>query len=75
MREHFREKAAECLIQPHHPPANIIGGYPFPDAPVVDLPAPIEPAPMPTTAGYEIPDDLTISRFPATASAAARSAA
>jgi hypothetical protein len=32
------------LIQPHHPPVNIIGGYKFPDAPVIDLsPAPEVP--------------------------------
>ena len=26
-----------CLIQPHHPPVNILGGYKFPDAPIIDL--------------------------------------
>ena len=48
LRAHFRKKAAECLIQPHHPPVNVLGGYKFPNAPVVNL-TPVEPAPMPTT--------------------------
>jgi hypothetical protein len=29
--------AAKCLVQPHHPPVNILRGYRFPDAPKVDL--------------------------------------
>jgi hypothetical protein len=36
-REHFAEQAANCLIQPHHPPVNILGGYRFPGAPAIDL--------------------------------------
>jgi len=61
---HWRE---HCLIEPHHPPVNVVGGYKFPDAPVVDLapvPAPIEPhtsAPNPYLA--QIPDDLSIPSF------------
>jgi hypothetical protein len=65
LRAHFREKAAECLIQPHHPPVNVLGGYKFPDAPVVDL-TPIEQAPIPTTNPlYPEPgvDPLEIPRF------------
>jgi hypothetical protein len=37
LREHFRELAKQCLIQPHHPPVNVLGGYRFPDAPTIDL--------------------------------------
>jgi hypothetical protein len=33
----IREQAAKCLMQPHHPPVNILGGYKFPDAPDVML--------------------------------------
>ncbi len=33
LQKHFAEQAAKCLIQPHHPPINILGGYRFPDAP------------------------------------------
>ena len=33
-----------CLIQRHSSPVNILGGYRFPEAPVVDL-SPIEPEP------------------------------
>ena len=60
----FRKKAAECLIQPHHPPVNILGGYKFPDAPAVDL-TPIDPASMPTTTLYPDPgrDPLEIPDF------------
>ncbi len=39
LRKHFAEQAAECLIQPHHPPVNILGGYRFPDAPDIDAAA------------------------------------
>jgi hypothetical protein len=66
LRAHFREKAAECLIQPHHPPVNVLGGYKFPDAPAVDL-TPIEQeTPIPTTNPlYPEPgvDPLEIPRF------------
>jgi hypothetical protein len=37
LREHFRELAKQCLIQPHHPPVNVLGGYRFPGAPTIDL--------------------------------------
>jgi len=62
--QHWRE---HCLIKPHHPPVNVVGGYKFPDAPVVDLapvPVSIEPqtsAPNPHRA--QIPDDLSIPPF------------
>lgn len=28
---------ADCIIKRHHPPVNIVGGYRFPGAPVIDL--------------------------------------
>jgi hypothetical protein len=38
---HWREANAKAegktLIQRHHPPVNIVGGYKFPGAPVIDL--------------------------------------
>jgi hypothetical protein len=37
LRRHFRDQAAKCLLQPHHSPVNIVGGYRFPDARVIDL--------------------------------------
>ena len=37
LREHFRKQAAKCLIQPYHPPVNILGGYKFAGAPAIDL--------------------------------------
>ena len=36
-RPHWRKHNAKALIQPHHPPVNILGGYKFPDAPDVKL--------------------------------------
>jgi hypothetical protein len=36
--------ARKALIKRYHPPANLLGGYKFPNAPTVDL-SPIEPAP------------------------------
>ena len=62
LRAHFSDKAAECLIQPHHPPVNVVGGYKFPGAPVVDLTAPVKSAPM-SPAQCGIPDDLSIPQF------------
>ena len=34
-KAHFAERAKECLIQPHHLPVNILGGYNFPDVPSI----------------------------------------
>src|SRR5215831_6105510 len=31
LKAHFRAQAAKCVIRPHHPPVNILGGYQFPD--------------------------------------------
>jgi hypothetical protein len=36
-RPHWRKHNANALIQPHHPPVNILGGYKFPNAPDVKL--------------------------------------
>jgi hypothetical protein len=33
LKKHFAELAKQCLIQPHRPPVNVLGGYRFPDAP------------------------------------------
>jgi hypothetical protein len=33
LKTRFAKLANQCLIQPHHPPVNIVGGYRFPDAP------------------------------------------
>ena len=36
-RPDWRKRNAKALIQPHHPPVNIVGGYKFPGAPDVEL--------------------------------------
>jgi hypothetical protein len=36
-RSYWRKHNAEALIQPHHAPVNIVGGYKFPTAPDVKL--------------------------------------
>jgi hypothetical protein len=36
-RPYWRKDNAKALIQPHHPPLNILGGYKFPNAPDVKL--------------------------------------
>jgi hypothetical protein len=71
LKQHFAKQAAECLIQPHHMPANIQGGY-QPKYRLLkhrDLPDPIIPgrrygrvekAQPPT---IQLPDDLSISAF------------
>jgi hypothetical protein len=62
---HWRKhnaKAAELLIQPHHPPVNILGGYKFPDAPDVKLRA--EKKPIGSLSAIPKPDtDLEIPGF------------
>jgi hypothetical protein len=64
---HWREN---CLIQPHHPPVNILGGYEFPDAPTIDLSPAWHAAIAPDGAQADpnpylnrIPDDLSIPTF------------
>jgi hypothetical protein len=54
------------LIQSGDPPVNVLGGYRFPDAPKIELPAPAAPgeAAAETTALIAtIPDDLSIPSF------------
>lgn len=64
LREHFRKQAAECLIQPHHSPVNILGGYRFPNAPKLELPPLAEPTPARVAgSSHTIPDDLSIPDF------------
>jgi hypothetical protein len=36
--DELRERAAKCLIQPHHPPINILGGSEFPGVGLIDPP-------------------------------------
>ena len=43
-RPYWRKHSADALIQPHHPPVNILGGYKFPNAPDVKLSAEKRPA-------------------------------
>ena len=48
-----------CLIKPHTPPVNVVGGYKFSGAPEIDLsPSPAKTASVPTSPS--IPDDVTI---------------
>jgi hypothetical protein len=60
LRKHFAEQAADCLIQPHHPPVNVLGGYRFPEAPAIDVPPTKFVATKPRTTvtrdGLDIPD-------------------
>jgi hypothetical protein len=36
-RRHWADASAAALIQRHHAPVNVVGGYKFPGAPVVDI--------------------------------------
>jgi hypothetical protein len=36
-RAGWRKHSAKALLEPHHPPVNILGGYKFPNAPDVNL--------------------------------------
>jgi hypothetical protein len=56
LKAHFAKLAKECLIHPHHPPVNIVGGYRFPDAPAIDL-SPVKPASLKSVAPVEITGD------------------
>jgi len=49
------------LIGPNDPPVNILGGYRFPGAPVIDL-SPPKSAPI-IAHNLPIPDDLSIPDF------------
>jgi hypothetical protein len=58
LRAHFAELAKDCLIGANDPPVNILGGYRFPGAPVIDLGPPQS---VPSIAhNLPIPDDLSI---------------
>jgi hypothetical protein len=63
LKAHFAKLAKECLIQPHHPPVNIVGGNRFPDAPAIDL-SPVKPASLKSVAPVEITGDgLDVPEF------------
>jgi hypothetical protein len=69
LKKHFAELARQCLIQPHHPPVNVLGGYRFPDAPTIDLsPLPADDTVKrsdwkPCAPIVAIADDLSIPDF------------
>jgi hypothetical protein len=61
-RTGWRKRNAKALIQHHHPPVNIVGGYKFPDAPDVKLRA--EKKPIDSLSSIPQPDtDLEIPVF------------
>ena len=63
LREHFRRLGAKALIQRHHAPVNVLGGYRFPGAPNIDL-SPIDKAQSPASApAAVIGDGLDIPEF------------
>ncbi|MFZ2079887.1 MAG: hypothetical protein WAV38_25220 [Xanthobacteraceae bacterium] len=62
LREHFRRLSAKALIQRHHAPFNVLGGYRFPDAPEIDL-SPIATAAPAPTAPAVVGDGLDIPGF------------
>ena len=62
-RPHWRKRSAEALIQRHHPPVNILGGYRFPDAPDVKLREEKEPGFALTTSSTKSDDNLDIPGF------------
>ena len=53
----------KALIQPHHPPVNILGGYKFPDAPDVKLREEKEPGFALTASSTKSDDNLDIPDF------------
>jgi hypothetical protein len=36
-RRHWSEAGAAALIQRHHAPVNVVGGFKFPDAPQIEI--------------------------------------
>jgi hypothetical protein len=54
---------AQALLQPHHPPVNILGGYKFPDAPDVKLREEKEPGFALTASSTKSDDNLDIPDF------------
>jgi hypothetical protein len=66
LRDHFAKLGERCSFQRDTPPLNVVGGYKFPDAPIVDLcpSAPKPPAVAPESRpDLQIPDDLSIPPF------------
>ena len=73
LREHFRKLADQCLIQPHHPAVNVLGGNKewrhrvtgepiFTDLPAVDL-SPMRTDWAPCSPRIPVADDLSIPAF------------
>ena len=62
-RPYWRKYFAKALIQPHHPPVNILGGYKFPDAPDVKLREEKEPGFALTASSTKSDDNLDIPDF------------
>ena len=62
-RPDWRKHNAQALIQPHHPPVNILGGYKFPNAPDVKLREEKEPGFALTTSSTKSDDNLDIPDF------------
>ena len=54
---------AQALLQPHHPPVNILGGYKFPNAPDVKLREEKEPGFALTASSTEPDDNLDIAEI------------
>jgi hypothetical protein len=66
-RRHWSDAGAAALIQCHHAPVNIVGGFKFPDAPEIEI-APIgnvsSPMSVPALADVGSRDDpLAIPEF------------
>jgi len=61
--------AKQCLIQPHHPPVNVLGGYRFPGAPTIALsPLPADDTVKrsdwtPCSPSVAVAEDLSIPDF------------
>ena len=59
-RPYWRKPFPKALIQSHHPPVNILGGYKFPDAPDVKLREEKEPGFALTASSTRSDDNLDI---------------
>ena len=62
-RPYWRKPFPKALIQSHHPPVNILGGYKFPDAPDVKLREEKEPGFALTASSTKSDDNLDIPDF------------
>jgi hypothetical protein len=60
--ERDRQPVSAPLIGPRDPPANLVGGYRFPNAPEIDL-SPIGPAPVKSAPIHVVGDPLAIPDF------------